>query len=85
VPNVRAKVVAVEATAATSPAHTWRQHARKGRQIYFNSDRTGRMQLWWVWADGTGQEQLTDDEYNNWFPHPRRTGRRWCSSPTGRG
>jgi Tol biopolymer transport system component len=27
------------------------------------------MQLWRMRADGSVQEQLTSDEYNNWFPH----------------
>jgi Tol biopolymer transport system component len=27
------------------------------------------MQIWRMRADGSGQEQLTDDEFNNWFPH----------------
>jgi Tol biopolymer transport system component len=40
-----------------------------GRFIYFNSSRTGRMQLWRMKPDGTEQEQITDDEFNNWFPH----------------
>lgn len=40
-----------------------------GKFIYFNSSRTGRMQLWRMKPDGTGQEQVTRDEFNNWFPH----------------
>ncbi len=40
-----------------------------GRYIYFNSDRTGTMQVWRMQPDGSGQEQVTNDEYNNWFPH----------------
>ena len=27
------------------------------------------MQLWRMRPDGSGQEQLTFDEYNDWFPH----------------
>ena len=27
------------------------------------------MQIWRMKPDGTGREQLTFDEYNNWFPH----------------
>jgi Tol biopolymer transport system component len=26
-------------------------------------------------ADGSDQEQLTEDEYNNWFPHPSPDGK----------
>ncbi|MEO1010739.1 MAG: biopolymer transporter TolR [Bacteroidota bacterium] len=40
-----------------------------GRYIYFNSARTGSMELWRMLADGSDQEQLTDDAYQNWFPH----------------
>jgi len=27
------------------------------------------MQIWRMKPDGHDQEQITDDEYNNWFPH----------------
>jgi Tol biopolymer transport system component len=40
-----------------------------GKYIYFNSTRTGLMQLYRMKTDGTEQEQLTNDEFNNWFPH----------------
>ena len=40
-----------------------------GRFIYFNSARSGTMQLWRMNADGTQPEQITSDEWNNWFPH----------------
>ncbi|HEY8995349.1 MAG TPA: biopolymer transporter TolR [Lacunisphaera sp.] len=40
-----------------------------GQWIYFNSTRTGLMQLWRMRPDGSGQEQVTDDQFNNWFPH----------------
>jgi TolB protein len=40
-----------------------------GRFIYFNSARSGTMQLWRMKADGSEPEQITDDEWNNWFPH----------------
>jgi Tol biopolymer transport system component len=51
------------------------EYSPDGRLIYFNSDRTGRMHLWRMKADGTDQEQLTDDEFNNWFPHPSPDGK----------
>lgn len=41
-----------------------------GKWIYFNSHRTGRMQAYRMKPDGSGVEQLTDDELDNWFPHP---------------
>ena len=37
--------------------------------IYFNSVRSGTMQIWRMKPDGSNPEQLTNDEYNNWFPH----------------
>jgi Tol biopolymer transport system component len=46
-----------------------------GEHIYFNSDRGGRMQIWRMRTDGSSQEQITNDEFNNWFPHPSPDGR----------
>lgn len=40
-----------------------------GKFIYFNSTRSGRMQIWRMKPDGSAQEQVTNDEFNNWFPH----------------
>jgi regulation of enolase protein 1 (concanavalin A-like superfamily) len=40
-----------------------------GEYIYFNSARSGKMQIWRMTADGRNQERVTNDEYNNWFPH----------------
>ncbi|MGB3800781.1 MAG: biopolymer transporter TolR, partial [Lewinella sp.] len=41
-----------------------------GRYIWFNSDRSGRMQLWRMGADGSNPTRMTnDDNYNDWFPH----------------
>lgn len=40
-----------------------------GKFIYFNSNRTGTMQIWRMAPDGSNQEQLTFDGLNNWFPH----------------
>lgn len=40
-----------------------------GKHIYFNSNVTGTMQIWRMKPDGSEKEQLTFDEYNNWFPH----------------
>ena len=33
------------------------------------------MQIWRMSADGNAQEQMTDDEYNNWFPHVSPDGK----------
>lgn len=40
-----------------------------GKYIYFNSTRSGKMQIWRMQPDSSDQEQVTDDEFNNWFPH----------------
>jgi TolB protein len=40
-----------------------------GRFIYFNSVRSGTMQIWRMKPDGKDPEQITDDGFNNWFPH----------------
>jgi hypothetical protein len=40
-----------------------------GRQIVFYSNRyTGRQQIWIMNADGSGQRNLSDNEYNDWDP-----------------
>ena len=41
-----------------------------GQYIWFNSVRTGLMQVWRMKADGSEQTQMTYDETrNSWFPH----------------
>lgn len=40
-----------------------------GKYIYFNSVRSGKMQIWRMLADGSHPERITQDEMNNWFPH----------------
>jgi len=45
------------------------EYSPDGKYIYFNSTRTGSMELWRMQPDGSGQEQLTDDDFQNWFPH----------------
>jgi Tol biopolymer transport system component len=45
------------------------EYSPDGKYIYFNSVRTGKMQIWRMKPDGSDQEQVTNDEFNNWFPH----------------
>jgi hypothetical protein len=52
------------------------EYSPGGEYIYFNSERTGTMQIWRMKPDGTDQEQVTNDEYNNWFAHPSPDGKR---------
>jgi TolB protein len=46
-----------------------------GHWIFFNSTRTGRMQIWRMSPDGGDPEQVTDGQFNNWFPHFSPDGR----------
>ena len=52
------------------------EYSPDGRYIYFNSTRSGKMQLWRMKPDGKDPEPVTDDEHNNWFPHLSPDGRR---------
>jgi len=45
------------------------EYSPDGRIIYYNGSHTGTMQLWRMKPDGSDREQLTNDKYNNWFPH----------------
>jgi Tol biopolymer transport system component len=45
------------------------EYSPDGKYIYYNGNETGTMQIWRMKPDGSGKEQLTFDEYNNWFPH----------------
>ncbi|HPG10188.1 MAG TPA: biopolymer transporter TolR [Chitinophagaceae bacterium] len=51
------------------------EYTPDGKSIYFNSVRTGTMQIWRMKADGSDPEQITFDEYNNWFPHISPNGK----------
>jgi len=33
------------------------------------------MQVWRMNKDGSGERQLTTDQYNDWFPHPSPDGK----------
>lgn len=46
-----------------------------GQWIWFNGERDGAVDLWRVRPDGTDLEQMTDDAFANWFPHPSPDGR----------
>ena len=46
------------------------EYSPDGKYIYYNgSVNGGTMQIWRMKPDGSGKEQLTFDECNNWFPH----------------
>ncbi|MCG2462464.1 biopolymer transporter TolR [Flavobacteriaceae bacterium F89] len=46
------------------------EYSPDGKYIYYNASRRGgTMQLWRMKPDGSQKEQLTFDDYNDWFPH----------------
>ncbi|HTE27468.1 TolB family protein [Flavitalea sp.] len=45
------------------------EYSPDGKFIYYNASETGTMQIWRMKPDGSAKEQLTYDEYHNWFPH----------------
>jgi Tol biopolymer transport system component len=45
------------------------EYSPDGKYIYYNANVSGTMQIWRMKPDGSGKEQLTFDEYHNWFPH----------------
>lgn len=51
-----------------------------GALIYFNSNRSGSWDIWRMPAAGAGPkdklaEQVTNDEWEDWFPHPSPDGK----------
>ena len=52
------------------------EYSPDGEYIWFNSTRSGLMQLWRMRRDGSGQTQMTFTERNNWFGHVSPDGRR---------
>lgn len=46
------------------------EYSPDGKYLYFNSTRSGAMQIWRAYADGTNPEQVTHDpNFRDWFPH----------------
>jgi len=52
------------------------EYTPDGNYIWFNSTRTGLMQVWRMEADGRNPEQMTFDESNSWFAHISPDGKR---------
>ncbi len=50
-------------------------YSHDGRYIYYNSFRSGTMQIWRMDADGANPLQLTHAPHSDWFPHPSPDGR----------
>ena len=45
------------------------EYSPDGAKIYFNSERSGSMQIWSMAADGSDQTQVINETGNDWFPH----------------
>ncbi len=55
-------------------------YSHDGAWIYFNSSRSGRMQIWRVRSDGSAVERITDSPMATGFPIFRLLGVTcWCS------
>ncbi|HOU69533.1 MAG TPA: hypothetical protein PKW49_13320, partial [Paludibacteraceae bacterium] len=54
-----------------NPAHffSFFQNVYRTARIWFNSVRSGLMQIWRMKVDGSEQRQMTDDGKNDWFAH----------------
>ena len=51
------------------------EYSPDGKYIWYNGNHNGKMHIWRMNPDGTGREQMTDDEYNDWFPHVSPDGK----------
>lgn len=56
------------------------EYTPDGKWIYFNSNRTGGWRVWRIPAEGGGPgdakaEQVTNDEWEDWFPHISPNGK----------
>jgi TolB protein len=45
------------------------EYSPDGKFIYYNANASGTMQIWRMKPDGSNKEQVTFDQYHNWFPH----------------
>ncbi len=52
------------------------EYAPNGEHIWFNSTRSGLMQIWRMNRDGSGLTQMTDTYSNNWFAHVSPDGKK---------
>ena len=52
------------------------EYSPDGEYIWFNSTRSGLMQIWRMRRDGSEPTQMTKNERNNWFAHISPDGKR---------
>lgn len=52
------------------------EYSPDGQHIWFNSTRTGLMQVWRMNRDGSAPQQMTFEPSNNWFGHVSPDGAR---------
>jgi len=45
------------------------EYSPSGEHIWFNSTRTGLMQVWRMRTNGSNLEHMVDEDANCWFPH----------------
>jgi TolB protein len=55
-------------------------YSPEGKWIYFNSDRSGKWDVWRIPYNGAGPgdqkaERVTNEETEDWFPHPSPDGK----------
>lgn len=51
------------------------EYSPDGKHIWFNSTRSGLMQVWRMNRDGSGLTQMIDSDANNWFGHVSPDGK----------
>ncbi|MBN2633864.1 MAG: TolB family protein [Bacteroidales bacterium] len=51
------------------------EYSPDGKYIWYNGNHNGRMHIWRMAPDGTGREEMTFEDYNDWFPHVSPDGK----------
>jgi TolB protein len=51
------------------------EYSPDGNYIWYNGNYNGKMHIWRMKPDGTGKEEMTNDKYNDWFPHVSPDGK----------
>jgi Tol biopolymer transport system component len=52
-----------------------RENSPDGKYAYYNAAPAGTQQIWRMKTDGSDKEQLSFDEYHNWFPRVSPDGK----------